>query len=236
MQTSVKKAIKSALDRNWKEAVEHNLTILNENPNDIPTLNRLARAYTELAQIDKAKETYSKVIKLDKYNPITTKNLKRLKVKDKNSTIVSTVTQTPIIHTNFLEEPGKTKTSQLVRLSEAQMLANLQIGQSVQLEAKKRLVSVLTEDGTYIGSLPDNLSFILGKLIRSGNKYEAIIKSLEKNAVQVFIRETHRSGRFKNIPSFPTSTTSSYYSDIRRAVIKEDPIDIRETGEQEDNQ
>ncbi|MCH7951446.1 hypothetical protein IH980_01735 [Patescibacteria group bacterium] len=229
------KAIRAALEGNWEETVELNLTILKEEPDDITALNRLGKAYTELGDTNKARETYKRVLDLDKYNPIATKNIRRLKAKHKKPSPADKSLPTPSIKANFLEEPGKTKTTQLVRLTDADAIANLHIGQPVFLEAKKRSVSVTTEDDTYIGSLPDDLSFQLGKLIRGGNKYEALIKKLpESYGVQIFIRETERAKRFKNTPSFPITANASYYADLRPQVIKEEPIDIRETGEEEE--
>lgn len=233
MQDITNKAIQVALEGKWEEAIELNLTLIKDNPNDIATLNRLGHAYTKLGQIDKAHETYKKVLTLDKYNPITTKGLKRLKAKQKAKTSDKDISAPPI-RADFLEESGKTKTTQLVRLADNEVITNLHIGQPVFLTAKKRSISVITENNIYIGSLPDDLSFRLGKLLRGSNKYEALIKSLEAHAVLIFIRETERSKRFKNTPSFPTTAVSSYYADLSRAIIKEEPVDIRETGEEEE--
>jgi tetratricopeptide (TPR) repeat protein len=232
MQDLTNKAISVALEGKWEEAIELNLTLLKKDQNDIATLNRLGHAYTKLGEIAEANKTYKKVLSLDKYNPIASKGLKRLKTKQKAKTSETTI-PAPAIKANFIEEPGKTKTTQLVRLADNETIANLHIGQPVFLDAKKRSVTVKTEDGTYIGSLPDDLSFRLGKLLRGGNKYETLIKGLEGNAVLIFIREVERSKRHKNTPSFPSTTTSSYYADVRPAVIKEEPIDTRETGEEE---
>lgn len=233
MQDLADQAIRAALEGKWEEAIELNLTFLKSDPKDVATLNRLGHAYAKLGQDDKAQETYKKVLILDKYHPIATKGLKRLKTKKKISTSNKNLSAPPI-RADFLEEPGKTKTTQLVRLADNNVIVNLHIGQAVLLDAKKRSVSVLIKDGTYIGSLPDDLSFRLGRLIRGGNKYEALIKGLEGNTVIIFIREIERSKRYKDTPSFPTTAAVSYYADLRRAVIQEEPIDTRETGEEEE--
>lgn len=233
MEDLTKKAIQAALEGKWEEAVDYNLAILRDDPNDIAALNRLGHAYTELDATEKARETYKNVLELDKYNPIATKNLKRLKVRQKITP--DQKQSSPAIHANFLEEPGKTKTTQLVRLADADVIANLRIGQPLIFKPKKRIVSVITQDGTYIGSLPDDLAFALGKLLRLGNKYEVLIKSIDGSNIQIFIRETYRSSRLKNTPSFPTTATVSYYSDLQhRSVLKEEPLDVSQTGEQDE--
>src|SRR3989338_5020068 len=72
------KAIEAALNNNWQEATEINSQLLNRYPEDIETLNRLARAYFESGKITKAKSLYRSVLKLDPYNPIASKNIKKL--------------------------------------------------------------------------------------------------------------------------------------------------------------
>lgn len=224
-------AIRSALDGKWEEAAELNQAILREQPKEITALNRLGKAYTEIGEVEKANETYKKVLSLDKYNPIATKNLRRLKARDK-APAFEKIQPAPTIRANFLEEPGKTKTSQLVRLTDAEIISGLHIGQPVLLEARKRSVSVNLADGTYIGSLPDDLSFRLGKLIRAGNTYEALVKGLPTgHDVQIFIREKERAKRLQDTPSFPTTNNASYQADLRHAILKEVPLDTRETGE-----
>lgn len=225
------KAIQSALEGKWEEAIDYNLALINEEPANIAALNRLARAYLEKGDLESARQTYKRVLDLDKYNPIAKKNIKRLKSKERLAKTDKALTSSPHIKADFLEEQGKTKTSQLVRLTDADVIAGLSIGQSLFLDARKRSVCVKTEEGTYIGSLPDDLSLRLGKLLKAGNKYEVLIKGISGHNLQVFIRETNRSKRLKNTPSFPASANTSYYADIHHAILDEEPLDTRETGE-----
>jgi hypothetical protein len=229
----IEKAIQAALEGSWQVAVDFNLNFLRDNPKDIAALNRLGRAYTELNQLEKARKTYRKVLSIDSYNPIAKKNLKRLKGKKNHSTTKASHTTSQFISSNFLEEPGKTKSTQLVRLADNEVISGLQIGQKLILASRKRAICVKTNEDTYIGSLPDDLSSRLGRLVKLGNKYEILVKSLEGHSVQIFIRETYRSKRLKNTPSFPTTQSSSYYSDIKHALLNEEPLDLRQTGEED---
>lgn len=233
MQETSEKAIRAALLGNWEEAVELNRLILRDYPHDITALNRLGRAYMQLGRTEDALNTYRRVLKHDRYNPIATKSLKRLKIT-KQPPVTQTSPASPLIRTDFLEEPGRTKSTQLVRPADQEIIATLHVGQPVTLDAKRRSVSVNLEDGTYIGSLPDDLSYRLIRLMRAGNKYEALVKGIpEPRGVQLFIREKQRSKRLQNLPSFPSGATS-YQADLRPQILEEVPLDTRETGEEED--
>ena len=74
-----RRAIDAALNCNWTEAIEINEQIIVDDPENIPCLNRMAKAYTELGKYSRAKKIYQEVLKLDPYNPIASKNLKRIK-------------------------------------------------------------------------------------------------------------------------------------------------------------
>jgi len=100
-------AIRTALTGNWDGAIQLNKAILETNPQDIDSLNRLAFAYSELGQIKEAKNTYQKVLLIDSNNPIAFKNLKRLaNVENHNGQITPSI-KSPLLTNAFLEETGK---------------------------------------------------------------------------------------------------------------------------------
>ena len=197
--TAAQPAIKAALHGHWEEAVEHNLAILDAHPQDIDALNRLAKAYTELGQLKKASLTYQKVLQLDRYNQIAQKNLPKLQALKFSPTF------THPGHSHqanvFIEEPGKTKTVNLIKVTNTKLINQLSPGQPVSLIPKTHTVSIITPDGTYIGALPDDLSRHLIKLIRLGNKYQAVVRLAQKNTLQILIQETFRSKRSHQAPS-----------------------------------
>ena len=222
-------AIQAALDQNWNEAIELNLSLLTDTPFDIATLNRLAFAYRQLGDFKKAKATYQRVIDLDQYNPIATKNLQKLS-KVKTSTIPTNFSQKVI--TSFLEEPGKTKTVSLVRPADNSILLSLNPGSQVNLISKKRGVTVETIDHTYLGCLPDDVGHKLGKLINLGYKYQTLIKNTDNKSATIFITETQRSKRGHNLPSF-SANPSALLNTPSSNLIEEIPIDTTPTGEEE---
>jgi tetratricopeptide (TPR) repeat protein len=199
--TSLKtQAIQTALTGNWKNAISLNKKLLDENPLDIDTLNRLALAYAISGKVKDAKNTYQKVLDIDPLNPIALKNAKRLKEKtlsaNKNTGSVLQISN------NFLEETGKTKVIELVNLAQPKLIQTLRTGQFVSLSIKRSKIFVLVEEKEYIGVLPDDIGRKLIKFLKSGNKYDAYIKSANPHHVVIFIKETKRSSRYKDHPSF----------------------------------
>lgn len=195
-------AIEKALHQDWKEAIRINLEIIKTEENNIDSLNRLAFAYFKIGDDSRAKRAYQKVLKLDGYNQIAIKNLKKLASKRKAGQPEAVGELSPLM---FLEEPGKTKIVPLVNIAPERTLAGLTTGQEVFLKEKRHAVEVRDHQNAYLGALPDDLSFKLTKFIAGGNKYHVAIKSIGKNQLIVFIRELSRSKRFANQPSFVSS-------------------------------
>lgn len=193
-------AIRAAVEGNWQHAAQLNRTILQENPADIEAMLRLANALTQLGKTKEAASIYEKVLKLDHYNTFAQRALLKLKKMKRGKKRV-----TPELHgleTMFLEEPGKTKTVGLVHTAPPAVLAHLDAGQRVLLVPRRHRISVTTEEGVYVGRLPDDLSVRLLGFISGGNKYEAVAKGVNTTEVKVFIQETYRCPKFEKTPSF----------------------------------
>lgn len=192
-------AIESALSGNWEKAVEVNLKILDKIANDLDALNRLARAYAELGNINKAKENSNKVIEIDPFNSIALKALAKWK-NAKRGDPTKSITVDP---TTFLEEPGKTKTVNLINLGSTEIISKLDAGDRVQLDYHCHRIAVATLDGKYIGRLPDDLSLRIKNLVKKGNEYEATIMCIAEKEIKIFIRETQKGPDTKDMVSFP---------------------------------
>lgn len=219
------KAVNFALQRKWEEAIEVNLEILKSTPEDTDALNRLARAYSELGEITKARSTAQKVLKIDPVNPIAQKCLERwktmTKVKKDNGTNYSVDA--------FLEEPGRTKLVSLFHTGDQSIFANLNPGEEVKLVPFAHRVSVIAYDGRYIGRLPDDLAARLRGLLKSGNKYQTLVKSVEPKNVTVFIRELERGEDSKDVASFPPEKID-YVSFTPPELVHQDqgPLEVGE--------
>lgn len=191
-------AIQIALTGDWQKAIQLNQEILLGEPHDTETLNRLAFAYTALGKIKEAKETYEKVLAIDSLNPIAERGLKRLNTPGNHSAGIPA----RLVSNMFLEESGKTKIITLVNTAPAQVIRNLQIGQTVLLCTKRMKIFVQDEKKQYIGVLPDDIGKRLIKFIDGGNTYETYIKAANDHGVTIFMKETKRTARFKNQPTF----------------------------------
>ena len=209
------KAISKALSGNWKEAININLQILKKLPKDIPSLNRLARAYTELGEIKKAKIAAEKVMKNDPINKIAQKTLEKIKGLTEGETISSGPSSAQV----FLEEPGKTKIVPLIHLGDSKNIAKLDAGDEVRLDDHCHRVQVTTLKNDYIGKLPDDISLRIKQLVKLGNQFQAIIKSSDPKGVKIIVRETLQGKKAKNIISFP-SEKIDYISSTSPRLIK----------------
>lgn len=219
-------AVKAALAQNWKEAVHINLAIIKESKTDIEALCRLGYAYLKSGHIKEAKKAYERVLTLDQYNQIAEKNLLKLAtLKKKNLESDGAAAISPMM---FLEEPGITKVIDCIHVAPPQTLSTLSPGQDVSLKSKNHCVEIRTTQHTYLGALPDDISFRLIKLLAAGNTYRAIVKSIEKNSLKVLIRETGRGKRFANQPTFAATTS---YVPFARGITTADAPDMTPTGE-----
>lgn len=230
------KAIEEALRGNWKEAVDLNEEIVEEEPKNKEALNRLARAYLELGKVTKSSGTYKKVLKLDPYNSIAQKALERLKSLKSSSVKKNGSSSSPIAANLFIEEPGKTKAVTLIHLGAPQIIVALDAGQSVLLEPHAHRVSVMTEYNEFIGRLPDDLSSRMIKLTQAGNKYLSYIRSVSPECVKIFIREVERAPQFKDSPSFPPQERTSYVAFTSPEDIHDERPDTSTAEESDDTE
>lgn len=203
------KAIDAALDCNWEDALKINRKIIKLDPQNVDALNRQAKAYMELGKVNLAKKYYSQVLKFDAYNPIALKNLKIMKsfkAKGKGERTNSHDRLSPSL---FLQEPGKTKVVSLLNVAEPQKLSQTYPGMKVGMIVKNRKITIVDPEDSYLGVLPDDISHHLCRLAKGGNKYELFVKSIRVNSLSVIIKETFRSKKFKNQPSFLDYTNNT---------------------------
>jgi tetratricopeptide (TPR) repeat protein len=215
------KAISAALLGNWTEATKLNLKIISQNPKDIDALSRLARCYAEQGQAKKAVSTCQKVLKIDPFNTIALKSVKKWKALRAGEKHNGPTALSPEL---FLEEPGKTKLVPLVHVGDQKTLAKLDSGDEVKLNPKSHRIPVLTAEGKYVGRLPDDLSARLRKLIEAGGIYKVLIKSIDAKAVTVFIREIKKAESFKDSPSFPSEKIEYVSFTPPELVHKKSPV------------
>jgi hypothetical protein len=115
-------------------------------------------------------------------------------------------------------------------LGESKIFANLDPGEEVKLFSYAHKVSINTLDGKYIGCLPDDLAARLRNLVKSGNKYQVLMKSVDPKEVKVFIRELEKGPKVQDIPSFPTEKID-YVSFTPPELVHQDTPDTLNTEE-----
>lgn len=204
MHALTTQAIAAALANDWENAVTLNQKILQETPTDCDALNRLGYAFHELGRLDEAQEIFERVLTLDPSNTIATKNLFKLNQLNGSAHIDHLQPIEDKVNPSFfIEEPGKTKTSNLIRIAAKDIIASLRVGLRVHLLPKSHhTIAVMKGEESCIGYLPDDLAFLLSQFITGGNMYEVFIRSVSPTNVTVFIRETKKSSSFQDIPSF----------------------------------
>jgi tetratricopeptide (TPR) repeat protein len=228
MNSLKNQAIQTALQGDWNSAITLNQQILQEEPENIDALNRLAFAYATLGNIDDAKGHYQKVLQLDMQNPIATKNLKRLNSLNGKPPAPTVYKMNNI----FIEEPGKTKVIELLNIADQKATSHLHCGEELQLQVKRMKIFVLDNDKQYIGMLPDDTSKRLIDFIQGGNQYEAYVKTVDEHKVTVFVKETFRSAKFKNQQSFLNTEKSKLSFEARTPHDDDDGDNSADHGDE----
>lgn len=230
-------AIDEAIKLNWSKALEINLEIAKEFPGDVPTLNRLAKAYMEIGDLQKCVKTLKSVLKIDKYNPIAIKNLQKAEqIHTKGRLPNKLPTRVMKSACLFIEEPGKTKILRLLNLAPKSVLISINPLDEVNLIPKRHTIQITNAEGKYIGALPDDVAKRLTTLIKGGNKYEAFIKSAEKKEIDIFIRETHKGNKYKNQPSFLTRLKEIKERDLKTEAEERESEEKDKDKEEEDQE
>jgi hypothetical protein len=228
-------AIQAAKNQDWQGAVDFNQQIINQEPENIGAFIRLGVAQVQMQQMKLAKAAFEHVLDIDKNNSLAKKHLQKLKNNQK-----ITLFNLPKDE-EFIEEPGKTKTVELHRLAGKEQLEKFSVGQTCNLRPKNRFISVEV-DKTYIGSLPEDLSARLTKLIKDGNEYSCYIQSISSTSCSVFLKETIRAKKNEFVHSFPvvksqlSSLNDMFLADESVPLQMEDvPLQIVRTDEDDDH-
>ena len=221
-----KQAIILAMQGRWREAVEANQSLIESFPSDVDAYNRLGRAYMELGEHSRARETYSRAIELDPYNTIAEKNLRRLSHLG-GVMIGSEGDAEEVDPRHFIEETGKAGVVNLHHLAPPEVLARMVAGDKVYLKISGANLVVEDGRGEYIGQVEPKHAQRLIKLMGGENKYTAAIISSKEDMVTVIIREVYQDPSQSGRLSFPPrdfETIRSYIGDrmLRRELESEE--------------
>ncbi|HLX39720.1 MAG TPA: tetratricopeptide repeat protein [Ktedonobacteraceae bacterium] len=223
-------AIQQALSSQWENAVVTNRNILNIYPTDHEALNRLGKAYSELGHYTEARQAYTQTLKYSPGNTIAKKNLDRLALLQEESTKTH-IGAERIDPRLFIEETGKTGTTELINIAHASVLAKVGVGDKVQLSVVGHTIQVKNALGEEIGRIEPRLANRLISFIEGGNRYAAAILAMEQGQVRLIIREEYQHpsmfGKVSFISQGGGDTIRAYTKD---SMLRYDRDDDDEMG------
>jgi len=226
------KAIDSAIEGRWEDAIQLNREIISEDPEHLNAHLRLGYAKLQLNELTQAQDAFKTALVIQPKNNIAEEHLSKIAVlKEKNKKrLVSSTKYDPEL---FVEIPGRTRTIHLVNLGQKEDLAGINIGEEVLLNEKRRKLEIRTSADDYLGSLPDDISKRLSYFINEGSTYKTHIKEIDLNNVVVFIRETLKGKKVRQYPSFP-SNPHVMLSDINKIDQEGEEVEGEHKEEEED--
>ena len=222
-----KQAITLAMQGQWREAIAINKDIVEGFPNDIKAYNRLGRAYMELGEHSLAREAYSRALKLDHYNTIATKNLRRLSLLGERpiSSAGDSDTAKP---QHFIEETGKAGVVNLYRLPPGAILAAMVAGDKVNLRISNSGLIVENNSGQYLGEVEPSHGLRFIRLMKGGNEYSAAIVSATEDKVTVIVREIYQHPSQDGQVSFPVRNVGGLQPHVSDRMVRRDIRDGEE--------
>ena len=225
-----KQAITLAMQGRWREAVAINRDIVEDFPSDIDAYNRLGRAYMEMGEYSSAKEAYSRALKLDHYNAIAKKNLRRLSLLGERpiTSVGDSKTAKP---QHFIEETGKAGVVTLHRLAPVEILAGIVAGDRVHLKISNSGLVVENISGQYLGEVEPKHRQRLIRLMKGGNEYSAAIVSANEDKVTVIIREVYQHPSQAGQLSFPVRSLEGLQPYVGDRILRRDFRDEEEVVE-----
>jgi tetratricopeptide (TPR) repeat protein len=221
-------AIASAASGKWSEAADTNRKLL-ELGADAESENRLAKALWELGELGAAREHYQAALALDPTNRIAERNIDRLRTllvaAGEKTVAAQDGSKAPV--RIFVEETGKTGFAHLIELPDAKKLAQVNPGDSVELQPESnRLIAI--SNGMRIGVVEPRVAARLLKLIADGNKYLAGVTSLGAQDVRIIIREIYQDPRNYGKVSFPTAAKSTDLRPYTKGTLLREDEELEE--------
>jgi tetratricopeptide (TPR) repeat protein len=221
-------AIQQALASQWEEAVITNKNILKLFPHEPDAYNRLGKAFSELGQYAEARQAYSQTLKYSPNNTIAKKNLDRLALLQEEPVQIHLGSER-IDPRLFIEETGKTGTTELINIAPTSVLAKVGVGDKVQLHVSGHTLLVRNAAGEDIGQIEPRLANRLINFMEGGNRYAAAILAMENGQVRLIIREEYQHPSMFGKVSFP----SQGGGEMIRAYIKDSMLRYDREEEEE---
>ena len=225
-QQRSKEAIDLAMQARWQEAVDVNKEIIESFPEDVDTYNRLGRAYMELGNYAQAREAYSQSVKLDPYNAIAARNIRRL--NDLKETAKAEVETDKVEPQQFIEEIGKAGVVALQELAAKEKRASTVAGDKAVLKTEGSSLVVENGRGEYLGKVEPKNALRLNRLMAGGNKYSAVVVKSTADRMTVMVRETYQHPEMAGKLSFPPRGMEEFRPYVGDKLLKHETEDEEE--------
>ena len=224
-------AVNLAVTGERERATEVNRAILELFPTYVEAMNRLAKALIETGSYVDAQDALNQVREIAPYNNIAKKNRARLDQLTANPDLAKSETskqarKAASASQTFIEESGKSATT-VLRNSNSLRNSNvrkttvhLSPNDPVVLSREKNTVMVKTLDGQLLGQLEPKMGNRMARLIDGGNKYSAVVVSVNDDGVSIMVRETFKHPSLQNMCSFPSQSAANSDGDSRTRVDK----------------
>jgi hypothetical protein len=213
-------AVNLAVKGEWERATEVNIAILESFPTDVEAMNRLVKALIETGSYVDAQAALNQVCAIAPYNNIAKKNRARLDQLTANPDLAKSETskqarKVASASQTVIEESGKSATT-VLRNSNSLRNSNcrkttvhLAPSDPVVLSREKNTVMVKTLDGQLLGQLEPKMGNRLARLMDGGNKYIAVVVSVNDDGVSIMVRETFKHPSLQNMCSFPFQSAAN---------------------------
>ena len=237
-------AVNLAVKGEWERATEVNIAILESFPTDVEAMNRLVKALIETGSYVDAQAALNQVCEIAPYNNIAKKNRARLDQLTANPDLPKSETSKQArkaagASQTFIEESGKSATT-VLRNSNSLRNANgrkttihLAPSDPVVLSREKNTVMVKTLDGQLLGQLEPKMGNRLARLMDRGNKYSAVVVSVNDDGVSIMVRETFKHPSLQNMCSFPSQSAANSDGASRTRVANQSALE--EDDDEEDD-
>ena len=220
-----KRAVRLASKGMWDDAAKVNGLMVNLFPNDVESYNRLGKALSELGRNREARTAFQSVLARSPNNAIAKKNLARL-AKLADAEKPKKAARRSSRGVQFLEESGKSGVAPLTKLAPPGVLRTLAPGDRVRLEAIGDALTVAMDE-TYVGQVEPRVGARIARLMRGGNRYDAIVTNAEDGELTVIIRETYKSPSQARVASFPIRAGADYRVYVPKAAADYGEDDAR---------
>ena len=203
-----REAIGLAMEGRWKEAAAINDELTKAAPDDVDAWNRLGKAHLELGDAKRAGTAFRKALAIDPENAIARKNVERLATLPAKAQPAKHGARSLAAHRFFINDGSKTAHVALTGCPRGKERAFVSPGAPVRLERKGDSLSVHTEGGHRLGTVPQKLGRRLSRLMDGGNEYGGAVASTAGDGIVVVLHETYQHPTQRSTVSFPSSALS----------------------------